>query len=450
MSQPLQANSKNDLMVWLTVIGLSLCIFGLVHDTFYLTSTADNSVEGGEGIEQEEKFQQNVNAAPMGRKLGFFGMVMIGGLCCLQMPRGVKIYWGPLTFVLAAGLLWAAASYQWSADRHETGRELIRLFAYVFVGAALARRFDANELCFVVVATLIASVAIAVGLEMAVGNFRPWRMDYRIQGTLHTNVLARQAVLVAIAAVAYMVSPQSRGKWQLILIAAIAVAFLTKSRTGAVTLIAGLVSLRLMGSSLRSLITLGCASLALAGVGLMMSAFGGTWLQHQVSSAMTLGRNEDVTSLTGRLPLWNTILNESRDRRLIGFGYGAFWLPAKTEDIGSELNWFPRHAHSAYVELTVNLGLVGVSLAILTAVLGVLRASSVAVRTGLPEYRIIGAFLVAGLVNGVAEAAFVLPRDLGIFISAILFALVFVHPRVEQAVAASDEVTPTPLSAIYS
>ena len=40
------------------------------------------------------------------------------------------------------------------------------------------------------------------------------------------------------------------------------------------------------------------------------------------------------------------------------------------------------------------------------------------------------AWLVAGLVNGVAEAAFVLPRDLGIIVSASIFALVFVHPRV--------------------
>jgi O-antigen ligase len=113
-----------------------------------------------------------------------------------------------------------------------------------------------------------------------------------------------------------------------------------------------------------------------------------------------------------------------------GFGYGAFWLPEKTEDIGAELNWFPRHAHSAYVEVLVNLGLVGVVICIAAAVTGVVRAAHLAVTTDLPEYRMLTAWLVAGLVNGVAEAAFVLPRDLGIIVSASMFMLVFVHPRV--------------------
>jgi O-antigen ligase len=249
-------------------------------------------------------------------------------------------------------------------------------------------------------------------------------------GTVHTNVLGRLAVLVAIAGLAYQRDPKLKFLCRVVVVAAIAVLIFTKSRTGLATMIGGFAALRLVSSSSRKLFMLGCGSLGAVGAVLLLLTFGGTWMQRQTAAAMTLGRGEDVTSLTGRLPLWQSIWNESRDRSVTGFGYGAFWLPEKTQDIGAELNWFPRHAHSAYVEILVNLGLVGVAIGIATAVCGVVRAAHVAVKTDLPEYRVLTAWLVAGLVNGVAEAAFVLPRDLGIIVSASMFGLVFVHPRV--------------------
>ncbi|HMO84177.1 MAG TPA: O-antigen ligase family protein, partial [Lacipirellulaceae bacterium] len=411
MMQPARTDSlpAADRAVWLTSAALALCLFGLVHDTSYL-GAEQTSAERHENIEQEEKFRQSVDAAPIQRKAGFLGMLGVATLCLLQRPAGVRLRWGVLGALVLLSLAWAAASYRWSTERNETARGLVRLSAYAAVGAALARRFDAHQLCLVLAGALAVSVALAVGAEVLTANFRPWIPDYRIRGTLHANVLARQALLAAIAGAALWIYARDTGPWKLVTLAMVAVLMLTRSRTGAVTFVVALATLPLLGASLRSLTLTTCAALGLAGAALLGSTFGGAWLQRQAAGAAPLGRNEDVTSLAGRIPLWMSIWKEARTQSMRGFGYGAFWLPEKTQDIGEELKWYPRHAHSAYVEIMVNLGFVGLVLVVATAVCGAVRAGQLAGATGLGEYRVFGAWLIAGLGNGVAEAAFVLPR----------------------------------------
>ena len=211
--------------------------------------SVDTAAETDVGIEEEIKFQQDVGAAPLQRKVGFFGLALVGVASCWGVPRGVRIHWGPVTWCLILGLVWAACSYQWSADRTETTRELIRLFTYAFVGAALARRFDPKQLCVILVVSLAASAGTAVAMEVGSANFRPWDLNYRMGGTVHTNVLGRLAVLVAIAGLAYQRDPKIKYMCRVMVVAAIAVLILTKSRTGLATMVGGFAALRLVSSS---------------------------------------------------------------------------------------------------------------------------------------------------------------------------------------------------------
>ncbi len=77
------------------------------------------------------------------------------------------------------------------------------------------------------------------------------------------------------------------------------------------------------------------------------------------------GLGKDPT-LTGRTPLWGAVLARLMERPLLGYGRGAFWAPKSQyaieagQAIGS--GWVPPHGHNGFVDLALDVGLIGFSL----------------------------------------------------------------------------------------
>jgi O-antigen ligase len=92
--------------------------------------------------------------------------------------------------------------------------------------------------------------------------------------------------------------------------------------------------------------------------------------------------NKDIT-LTGRTDFWQMVIEAIGKRPLLGYGFKGFWLPEETNDpsafIRTYLGWGIEHSHNGFLELTVDLGLVGLLLFIFSLLqnvaLGVLYAS---------------------------------------------------------------------------
>jgi exopolysaccharide production protein ExoQ len=83
-----------------------------------------------------------------------------------------------------------------------------------------------------------------------------------------------------------------------------------------------------------------------------------------------LGR--EIT-FTGRLPLWRALLSEVAARPLLGWGFGdAFWLSDHVQRVWQVIAWKPGTAHSGFVEILLDTGLVGFA-----AVLALLGATAV-------------------------------------------------------------------------
>ncbi len=81
---------------------------------------------------------------------------------------------------------------------------------------------------------------------------------------------------------------------------------------------------------------------------------------------------------SGRLPLWEYLIRRGMEKPLLGYGYGAFWNnPA--ERLGVQLNtWIKAveqsgNSHSAYVELFLQLGFLGMALVSLSFLLVLIR-----------------------------------------------------------------------------
>ena len=72
------------------------------------------------------------------------------------------------------------------------------------------------------------------------------------------------------------------------------------------------------------------------------------------------GRDE---SMSGRDTLWADVFNEGLKSPIFGAGYGAFWYEGRGREITG--TWNPRQSHNAYIDVFVDIGVMGVSYVIL-------------------------------------------------------------------------------------
>jgi O-antigen ligase len=82
------------------------------------------------------------------------------------------------------------------------------------------------------------------------------------------------------------------------------------------------------------------------------------------TTTQSLGRDE---TLTGRTQLWDEIL-AMKTNPLIGTGYQSFWLGERREWFHNKYWWRPNQAHNAYLELYINIGLIGIFLFLLCVI----------------------------------------------------------------------------------
>jgi O-antigen ligase len=202
----------------------------------------------------------------------------------------------------------------------------------------------------------------------------------------------------------------------------------------------GAVAVHVVGRPLRDWLLPASVGAALLATALLTGSMLGSFDGREVQTLSNLGRTDDTEALTGRLPLWNYIWDQLDGHHLQGYGWGAFWLVERTLDAHDALGWFPRHSHDAYLQVVVNLGLIGLAIALSIAVWSLVRAARFVVETGRPEFSAIVAVFIGMFVNGVAESAFVMPRDMGLFSAAAVMSMVFVHQAAPALAASKSKV----------
>jgi O-antigen ligase len=112
-----------------------------------------------------------------------------------------------------------------------------------------------------------------------------------------------------------------------------------------------------------------------------------------------LGR--DFT-LTGRTALWTFLCDYAAAHPVLGYGYATFWTGAITNSVESRLGWSPGQAHNGYLDLVLQLGLVGAASFLISAVTAgvrLARASHFQAAEGRVGAAIGGFIIVASLTE---------------------------------------------------
>lgn len=289
---------------------------------------------------------------------------------------------------LIALLLVCAASTLWSISPDQSFRRVIAL-GFTCLGAiVLAVRYSWSELaellagCFAVLAVIALAASVAVPSIGVMHELFPgaWRGVWPEKNALGGNMAIGFVVLAAACAL----NPKRIGLWAPFAVLALFLVLMSTSKTSLVALLLGLGGLIFVALGRRNAATgVGMIWLAVLAVAML----GGFMLVAADLFFEVLGKD---ATLTGRTKIWDAAIRRVAERPWTGYGYGVVWDVkgpwGPLAWIEKEAGFTPIHAHSAWVEQWIGMGLPGL-------VTFALMYAQAVILAGLKIFRDRGAYL---------------------------------------------------------
>ncbi len=385
-------------MLWLAIVVVGTAFFVAEHD-LGRSLLVDRSYSA-------DKLETAVGGGDTGRRLAFSAIAAMGLLFLVQRTEHSLSIQDPLALLVLLVMTLCIASVLWSGDPSLTVRR-VAVLIFCFLGAlGISKQLTARQLCAAVMVLTTAYVGVGLCTELALGTFRPWTSGYRFTGTVHPNTQGGYCSLVCLSAACMAKdAKRSRALFIALAVGGFICLLLTRSRSGfaALTVTTFVLWWRVASPRMRILSVLGTTwllcTLLLAG------GLAGLKMEGRIGNAVLLGRQEQATSLSGRIPLWTKLSEYIAQQPLLGYGYQTFWNADRIADISSREQWAIHVAHSAYVETLLGIGLIGGFVVLGAVILGVRRAATRDGRYHQPGYAFLLGLLVYSLVDGTLTSA---------------------------------------------
>jgi O-antigen ligase len=256
----------------------------------------------------------------------------------------------------------ALASTEWSAAPDLTLRRAVAFVGTTALGVFLAARFTPRELLRVV-AGAFGTMAV-LSLVFALGLSR-YGVDHGIhpgawQGVFtHKNVLGKAMVIGAVTFLLLRADLPRERRWigTAGLALCVFLVLMSTSKTALSVMLvlfasAALFRMLRLRMDLAVIVFVGAVVVGGSVVALVAS----NW------EALLLAMGKDP-SLTGRIPMWEVLARTIQERPWFGYGYNAFWLGEEGPSAGplKEIGWLTPSAHNGYLEVALQLGLIGLA-----------------------------------------------------------------------------------------
>lgn len=254
-------------------------------------------------------------------------------------------------------------STAWSVAPDITQRRGAAWVLTTLFGVYLAARFDTRTLLKLLATALGIAAVLSVVFSIALPAYGvhsdvhagAWRGVYPQKNTL--------GQVMVLGTVVFMVLRPSLGRRRWVgtcgaaLCAALVLASTSKT---ALVILLSMGLLTVLFRSLRWHFTLAVPFL----IGCVM--VGGSmalWLAAKAEGLLT-AMGKDPT-LTGRTPMWDVVWEMIMRRAGLGYGYSAFWVSrpdSPAREVAQVLAWETPHAHNGFLDLALQVGLIGVAL----------------------------------------------------------------------------------------
>jgi exopolysaccharide production protein ExoQ len=118
---------------------------------------------------------------------------------------------------------------------------------------------------------------------------------------------------------------------------------------------------------------------------------------------LTRGNVEATQNLTGRVPLWQALIEQVWQHPWLGAGFAAFWSPVNISELASTAVSGRASAHNGYLEELVNTGLIGLTI-LMAFCLGTMTLALRRARRGDPLGWLVFLFMVFYLLLNLTNA----------------------------------------------
>ncbi|REK18886.1 MAG: O-antigen ligase domain-containing protein [Planctomycetota bacterium] len=349
-----------------------------------------------------ELMESGAEQGTLGRQFGL-GALGLFGLLALAWPDGKSLRTrGALGVLCLAFVAWCGLSLLWAIDKSGSFRRFVALGCEATAALAIARRASMRQLVWIVFACSAIWLGLGILAEVSHGTFRPWQTGYRFAGLFHPNESASASSVLALSSLYLATRGEQRKRW-LWAVAIVAAGFvvLSGSRTALFAMLLAAVLVWAMQMRFGRLVVWGMAASWLAIIAALVM---GSWLMETGSGAISLGRvDQENSTLTGRIPLWQELMEQVGKRPLTGYGYNAFWTVDNIRSISDSQGWDLSAAHSAYIDLVLSVGLIGAVLCLVPMFLGVARSMQFERRAPGLGYGFTAMLLLLALLCGLTE-----------------------------------------------
>lgn len=387
---------------WLAAIFLSLVFFFANHNW--------NAANMWQATSQTDvnAMISRISEGSLSRQLSFMLLAAAGTLGMVMRARRplrvdlLVLY--PLVLLIA----WCVLSIAWSHAPMLTAKRFVVLYAMTAAVIALVKRFSLGAL--VIIALTYGLMNLLLGIPAEILHYSgPLGETYRFAGTQHPNHTGVAMVLLMLASLALADWRDRRRRWFFALaVVAGGMLVLTGSRTALFAGAAAASVMTVLRWPLRRLLLVG---LPVAWVVAVLGTLYTLDLVPPIWEKALLNRSDsDVRTLTGRTDIWKFSLRElSKDetRIVIGFGYDSFWTPEMARAVSKFVQFKISEGHSAYIDATLETGLVGVSLYCFCLLATLFRWCQYAWNTKAAAAAFAAAIPTMAIVHGVAESAFI-------------------------------------------
>lgn len=284
---------------------------------------------------------------------------------------------------LAVLCVWAILSVAWSVEPAESFRRSLALVGSTIAGLYLGLLFEPKQQLKAVAYTIglgaLGSVAVAIMVpDVAFMPTGELQGVYFLKNSLG-HMMALGAVCFALLA---LDERRRRAVHVGMFLLCCVLLVLSKSATAAVVTMLMLVLL-----PMRKLLYLRTRRL-LAAIAVLVPVMMFATVCIVNSAEDLLGAVGRSSSLSGRIPLWQHVLQQIGERPITGYGFSAFWNSWQGERVSDAVNWVAAvpHAHNGFLEVWLGLGIVGLALILLSLSRNFLLAFRVARTNREMEY----------------------------------------------------------------
>jgi O-antigen ligase len=345
------------------------------------------------------------------RSLFLVTYLVIAGLLVARWKRALGVI--PYGFIIWITVGFAGLSYFWSSIPDETLSSTIALIGTTLFGVYIATRYTPRQQlqllgwAFGLIVILSLGYAVLLPKYGIMGGVHAgtWRGIYT-----HKNTLGKMMTLSSTIFTLLVLSDRKhRTLLGIFLSLSVLLLLLSNSKGALVSLITmlGVVAVcQVLRANYRWVVVLlGSLALVVGAIAAILS------LNLEAILVDLLGK--DLT-LTGRTTLWGHAIDMIKIQPWLGYGYEAFWdgMDGPSAYIWRAVKWSVPDAHNGFIELTLHLGLVGLTLFLVGYGINIVRNITVVRMTANVDFIWSLTYLIYIILSNITEQALLKSNNL--------------------------------------